>query len=150
MNEPDPEPNLRAWAEAELGRLPVPKAPTGLVPAVLEQLRNRGTRSWWVSVWWEWPVVAKVASVLLAASLMGAFVGGAFLMDQPVAAYSEQVTERLSPLAALAGIVATLWHAMVMVGMQPLVLAVILTASAGYLLCVGLGTILVRSIWKRA
>lgn len=151
--EPDPDPNLEAWADAELKRLPPVHAPRALVPSVLGLLRERAQRPWWLGVWWEWPVAAKVASVLAALLIAAAFGGGGFLLDRQVAVYSGQVTEHLSPLAGLWETLGSLWSAVVLVwrvALQPMAVIGLGVVGGLYLVCIGLGTAFVRSIWKRA
>ena len=152
VNNPDPDPNLEAWAWAELKKLPPVPAPATLLPRVLQRLEARARRYWWLRVWWDWPLAAKVASLMLGIALAGSLGGGGLLVDERVAAYAGDITERFTPLAGLWDIATALGRAAVQVWAavaQPVILTGLALGTVLYLLCLGLGTAVVRSIWKR-
>ena len=151
--ETDPnDPKLEALLGAELRKLPLLSAPVSLVPRVMAILAARHALPWWQRSWWDWPLAAKAAFLLVAIAIAGLFGGGGVLLDQGVVNYSQQVTERLGPASALwdaavglrtaAGL---LWSQ----AAQPLLVTLMIGVGLLYLICVGVGTAFVRSALKR-
>jgi hypothetical protein len=146
---PTPDPQLEAVAEAELKRLPLVPAPPAMAAGVMARLRAREQRPWWQGVWWEWPWQARVASVLLALVLAGAFGGGNVLFEDRVTTYSDEVTARFGFAGSIWTMLESLGSAVVLVWSvlgQPwlLVLGGIVAALSLAGVCFGLRLALVR------
>ncbi len=150
--DPEFDPKLEALLGAELKKLPPLSAPPSLVPRVMAFLVARQALPWWRRSWWDWPLAAKAAFLLMGIAIAGAFGSGGVLLDQGVVNYSQQVTERLAPawtlwdsalsLRTAAGL---LWDR----AAQPLLVTLLIVAGLLYLVCVGVGTAFVRSTLKR-
>jgi hypothetical protein len=154
MNPPEPEsdPNLESWADAQLKELPTLKAPAGLVPQVLQALQARTQRPWYLRVWWDWPLAAKAASLVVGVALAVAFGGGSVLLDQQVAVYSEQVTEYLSPLTGVWELLVTLANAVSLLWSYfaaPQLLVGLAVAGVFYVAFLAVGTLFIRSVYRR-
>jgi hypothetical protein len=122
------------------------------VPKVLAALSERMAVPWWQHAWWRWPAAAQAAFVAVALLVVAAFSSGGSWFDDSVTGYSQQVSERLTPLssawetlASLFGTGALLWEK----AGQPLLLHGLLVAGALYLICIGLGTMFFRVAFKR-
>ena len=149
---PDPDPNLEAWITERLKTLPSLTAPSTLVPHVLEKLQARLRQPWWLRVWWDWPLAARVASILLGFALVGVIGGGSLVLDQQVSSYTNEVTERFTPLAGLWDVATSLGRALIHVWTivaEPVVLATLMIGGVLYLLCLGIGTAIFRSVLRR-
>lgn len=150
--DPEIDPKLETLLGAELKKLPLLSAPTSLVPRVMAILATRQALPWWQRSWWDWPLAAKAAFLLIAVAIAGAFGSGGVLVDQGVVNYSQQMTERLGPAS-------TLWDTAVSLrtaaghlwaqAAQPLLVTLLIAAGMLYLICVGVGTAFVRSALKR-
>jgi hypothetical protein len=66
--------DLQRWLDAELKRLPAPRAPRTLLPRVLAATVARGPKPWYERPWLSWPMAARVASAA-AAILLAAAAG---------------------------------------------------------------------------
>lgn len=151
--KPDFDPKLESLLDAELKKLPPIAAPAALLPSVLSAIASRARLPWWQRAWWDWPLTARAASFLLALAIVGAFSGGGVVLDQGVSNYSQQVVERLGPIASLWDTVLTILNAVrslvEKIG-QPLLLHGAISIGLLYLTCLGLGTVCVRYALKRA
>ena len=150
---PAPDPKLESLLDAELKKLPPLPAPAALVPNVLARLAARSARPWWQQAWWDWPLAAQAAFLLLALGIVAAFSTGGLWLDDSVTGYSQQLAERLTPLASLWDTLAPLLNAGVLVwqqATQPPWLYGLILVGALYLACIGAGTMFVRVAWKRA
>ncbi len=151
--QPEMDPKLELLIDAELKALPPVKAPATLVPQVLALLASRAQQPWWRQVWWQWPLAAKAAYFLLALAIIGAIGDGGVMLDDGVANYSQQATERLAPVASLWDTLLTLQNAVGLLWVraaQPLLLYALILGGLLYLACLGLGTACVRYARKRA
>jgi arginine exporter protein ArgO len=86
-------------------------------------------------------------------AIAGAFSGGGVMLDNGITTYSQQVTERLAPVAGIWDTALTVISAMGLFwekAAQPFVLYALIFAGALYLTCVGLGTACVRYALKRS
>jgi len=151
--KPEFDPQLEKLIDAELKQLPPPAAPSSLLPNVMSVIAARERLPWWQRAWWDWPLTAKTAFLLLAVAIAGVFSGGGVMLDQGVSTYSQQVVERYEPVSALwnalqvlAGIVTSQTDKL---GQSFLIYAAVF-AGLLYLMCVGLGTVCVRYAMKRA
>ena len=139
---------LEARVDADLKRLPVPCAPPGLARKVLRTLEQRRLRPWWEHSWWEWPLTSKLAFLVVAVGIAGAFGGGNWLLDEGVARYSGEFTETLAPQGGVWDLCRTLWDAAGLLwqeAAQPRLLAWLLVVAALYFVCLGVGTAFVRT-----
>lgn len=151
--DPEFDPQLESQIDAELKQLPPVKAPASLAPRVLALLEQRARLPWWQRAWWDWPLAAKAAFLVLAVALAGLAGGGGVMIDQGVADYSQQVTERLTPVGSLWDSAQTLFEAAGLLWAktgQPLLVFFLIGVGALYVICLGLGTACVRYAMKRA
>ena len=151
--KPGFDPRLESLIGAELKQLPPIKAPAHFLPGVLSAIAARARLPWWQRAWWDWPLTAKAAFLLLALAIAGAFSGGGVMLDTGFSNYSQQVAERLEPASSLWNTVLTLFNAAgSLVGKigQPWLLYVAILGGVLYLTCLGLGTVCVRYALKRA
>jgi len=146
------DPKLEALMSAELKKLPPVAAPASLLPGVLSAIAARARLPWWQRAWWDWPLTAKAAFLLLALAIVGAFSGGGVMLDEGVSSYSQQVVERFGPVTSLWETVLTILNAvgslMGTIG-QPLLIYAATLIGLLYLTCLGLGTVCVRYALKR-
>lgn len=150
--EPEIDPKLDKLLDAELKKLPLIPAPSGLAPRVMAILAARQFLPWWRRSWWDWPMAAKAAFLFVAIVIAGAFGGGGVLLDQGVVDYSQQVAERLAPASTLWNTAASLRTAAGLLwdrAAQPLLVTLLIAAGLLYVVCVGVGTACVRSALKR-
>jgi hypothetical protein len=148
------DPKLEPLIDAALKELPPLSAPGTLVPGVMAILKTRLQRQpWWRQVWWDWPLPAKAAFLLLALALFGGFGRGGLILDYGVTSYSQQLFERLAPVTNLGDTLLTLFSAAGLLGQKAadlLLVYVLILAGALYLTCLLLGTACVRYALKRA
>jgi hypothetical protein len=151
--KPEFDPQLESLLGAQLKRLPPIPAPASLLPKVMSAIAARAAVPWWQRAWWDWPLTAKAAFLLMAVAIAGAFSGGGVALDDGVSHYSQQVTERLGPVKSVWDAVVTLlnvtWSLVDRIG-QPLLLHAAFGIGLLYLTCLGLGTVCVRYALKRA
>jgi hypothetical protein len=148
----DPDSNLEALVDCELKQLPLVPAPPAFAGKVLRILQERAQRPWWQGAWWEWPWAAKLAFLLLALGLAGAFSSGSVLLDESVIKYSGEVTERFAPTGGAWGALGTLWDALALLwrdAAQPRLLTWLLVVAGLYLICVAAGAAVVRTTVRR-
>lgn len=150
--EPELDPKLEALLGTELKALPLPKAPASLAPNIMAILAARARLPWWRQAWWDWPLSAKAAFVVLAITVAGAMGGGGLILGEDALGYSAEWMERFSlseglfwnfvPLADAAWLV---WEHFA----QPFLLYGAVLAGALYLMFVGVGTVCFRLTVKR-
>lgn len=150
-NEPDPQ--LAKLLHAQLRQLPDCQAPPALVPGVLEAIRARAEVPWWRQSWWHWPLTAKVAFAACALAFVGLLASGGFWLNDTVAGYSQQVSERMAPLASTWSYLPT--RDSIVASLSPYLSSPTVTYGAmiavlSYLLCVALATACFRMTFKRA
>jgi hypothetical protein len=147
------DPKLEALLNAELKKLPLVQAPPTLAANVLEKIAARARLPWWQHSWWDWPATAKAAFLLIALAIVTAISRGGVLLDQGLANYSQQVTERLSPVASVWDTTQTLINALGLLwekAAQPFLLYGLVGLGAVYLVSLGLGTVCFRYVLKRS
>lgn len=150
---PEQESRLEAALDRELKSLPPLKAPASLAPAVLAVLAARARLPWWQRAWWDWPVAAKAAFVILTLSVAGLVSGGSLFLGDNAVDYSSNLVERVSVLGLALDVAAPfiwvahlVWYKMA----QPFLLYALVGMGALYLTCVGVGTACYRYALKRA
>jgi hypothetical protein len=150
--DPDIDPQLESLIDAELKRLPPAKAPVTLAPRVMALLAARERLPWWQHAWWDWPVAAKLAFLVIGLALAGAAGRGGVILDQGIATYTQEVTGKLSMMSSLqdswqtlSGTAGLLWDK----AAQPFLLHAVIIAAALYVICLGLGTAFIRSALNR-
>jgi hypothetical protein len=151
--KPEFDPKLESLLDAELQKLPPITAPASLVPNVMAAIAARARLPWWQHAWWDWPLTAKAAFLLLALAIAGAFSGGGVILDEGVSNYSQQVVERFSPITSLWDTVVTVLNvgrSLVEKMGQSIFLYATIFIGLLYLTCLGLGTVCVRYALKRA
>ena len=149
---PEFDPKLESLLDAELKKLPPIAAPASLLPNVMSAIAARGHVPWWQRAWWDWPLTAKAAFILIALAIVGAFSGGGVMLDEGVSNYSQQVAERFGPMASLwdtALTILSVGGSLVEKIGQPLLLYGAVFIGLLYLTCLGLGTVCVRYAMKR-
>jgi hypothetical protein len=147
-----PDPQLEALIDAELRALPPVEAPSTLVPNVLQALRARASLPWWRQAWWQWPFPARAGFVTAALSALAVVTGGGWFLETGLRAYSQPAVERLGHWTTQWGQATSLQGALgwLTQGLsQPWVLAGLAIAVGLYLACLGLGTLFVRTAWRR-
>lgn len=145
------DPQLEQLLDDELKKLPAVTAPPALLRDVLAQLEARAASPWWQRAWWQWPVAAQAAFIILALALVAAVTtGGALLNDeatlwlQSLTAHASGFTSTWNTFAPLGDAGLLLWEKTA----QPLLLYGLIAAGVLYLACVGLGTMVFRVAWK--
>lgn len=149
---PEQDSKLAAALDAELKALPFAPAPAALAPAVMAMVGARMRLPWWQRAWWDWPLVAKVAFLILTVAVAGLMGGGTLLLGDNAAEYSADLVDRvtllgvlldvLAPLGAAAGLV---WQKLA----QPLMVYALAGFGVLYLMCLGMGTACYRFALKR-
>ena len=136
----------------ELRRLAPIKAPEALSLNVLAQIRASPELAWWQQSIWSWPPLARATFLFVGLSLMILVSGGGFVSPEVQWSW-EGTTEKLnafSPLwTALLGVggwLLTIWEHSI----QPWLPHIIGVAVTAYLLCLGLGTAVVRYVSRQA
>lgn len=151
--KPEPDPRLEVLLGAELRQLPPVAAPASLLPRVMSAIAARARLPWWQRAWWDWPLTAQGAFLLIALAIVGAVSGGGVMLDEGVSNYSQQVAERFGIVTSLWETVLTILNAagslLEKIG-QPLLLYAAIFVGLLYLMCLGLGTVCVRYALKRA
>lgn len=150
---PEQESKLEAALDRELKALPPLKAPVPLAPAVLAILAARAHAPWWQRAWWDWPVAAKAAFVILTLSVAGLVSGGTLFLGDNAAEYSSDLVERVSLLGLVLDVAAPFFSVAHLVWeklAQPFLLYVHVGMVALYLTCVGVGTACYRYALKQA
>jgi hypothetical protein len=144
---------LEKRLDAELKNLSPLAAPPSLIPRVLAVLQERAQKSWWQRAWWEWPLTAKLAFVVIALAIAGAFSSSGIMLGEGVTEYSQSVTEHLfnsgeegGMLDSLISVIQVLWTSLA----QPVLLYIVAGAGVLYLSCIALGTAFFRVALKRA
>ena len=102
--------------------------------------------------WWDWPVAAKAAVVVIALIVAGAFGGGSAFLGSGVSEYSADVAGRLDFSDSILGNFTPflyafhrLWEELA----QPFLLYGAIAAGAVYLMFIGVGTACFRIALKR-
>jgi|SRR5882672_4485187 len=151
--KPEFDPKLESLLHAELKKLPPVAAPASLLPSVMSAIAARARLPWWQRAWWDWPLTAKAAFLLIALAIAGAFSGGGVMLDEGVSNYSQQVVERFGPVTSLWETVLTILNVVGSLAErigQPVLLYAAIFVGLLYLMCLGLGTVCVRYAMKRA
>ena len=146
------DPKLEALLHRELKELPPLKAPSSLAPNVMAILAARSRVPWWQRAWWDWPVAAKAAFVVVALLVAGAFSGGGLFLGDGMSNYSLEVAGRfdfadsiLGNFAPLLGAFHRVWQEVA----QPFLIYGAIAAGAVYLMFIGVGTACFRFALKR-
>lgn len=150
--EPEMDPKLVSLLHRELKQLPPLKAPSSLAPGVMSILAARSRVPWWQRAWWDWPVAAKAAFVVIAIIVAGAFGGGSAFLGSGVSEYSADVAGRLDFSDSILGNFTPLLYAFHRLWeelAQPFLLYGAIAAGAVYLMFIGVGTACFRIALKR-
>ena len=76
--------DLERVVDAELKRLPLPRAPRTLLPRVLAATVRQRPSPWYARPWLSWPLAGQAASIVA----VGVVVAGAWLLAQALPAVS--------------------------------------------------------------
>lgn len=150
--EPEMDPKLEVLLHRELKDLPPLKAPSSLAPNVMAILAARVRVPWWQRAWWDWPVAAKAAFVVIALSVAGVFGGGSAVLGDGVGDYSIDLAGRLDFSESILGNFTPLayaFHRLWEELAQPFLLYAAIAAGAVYLMGIGVGTACFRLALKR-
>ena len=151
--KPELDPRLEAQLDQALKSLPPIEAPAALAPGVLAILAARARLPWWQHAWWDWPLSAKAAFLILTIAVAGLLAGGGIFFGEGPEGYSVVLLERLHPFVTLIDILAPLASAGLLVWEtigEPFLLYGALCVGALYLTCLGMGTACFRYALKRA
>jgi len=136
----------------ELRKLAPIKATESLSFNVLAQIRAGPQLAWWQQSIWSWPPLARATFLFIALSIMLLVSGGGFVASPEVQLSWDGAAERLSAfsplwtaLMAVAGWLLTVWERSILPWL-PHIIGVAVTA---YLLCLGLGTAVVRYVSRQ-
>ena len=146
---PNRDQRLEAVIQRELQSLPELAAPTTLADRVLRLIEQRARLPWYRRSWQAWPVALQAASLAVLLALFGGLcIGGWELSHAKTAALVlHRAAEWLSELNLIGNTLDVLANAALLVmkklGMG-VIIALLVMASLGYALCVGLGTVYYR------
>ena len=146
------DPKLEALLHRELKELPPLKAPSSLAPNVMAILAARSRVPWWQRAWWDWPVAAKAAFVVVALMVAGAFSGGSLFLGDGMSGYSWDVAGRFDFTDSILGNFTPLlsaFHRVWLEFAQPFLIYGAIAAGAVYLMFIGVGTACFRFALKR-
>ena len=150
--KPELDPRLAALVDAELKKLPPLAAPESLARDVMAVLAARANTPWWHRAWWDWPVAAKAAFLLVAVLLAGAFSSGGIVLDRTITGYTETISGHLEPFTTLLDTLRTLANALSLVAegfSTSTLIYTALVAAILFFVCLGMGTAWVRYALKR-
>jgi hypothetical protein len=149
---------MEEW-EKELARelegLPELEAPATLIPRVMTRLHDPAPAVWAKSPWWQWPLAARLASILAVSAVLVALAwlsesfGPLHLWHQITLAWTgmqETFSVVFDAVATAMGAGSIWWGnygQTVLLGVAALLLVT-------YLTCVAAGTALYQLAWKRA
>jgi hypothetical protein len=143
------DPQLERLVHQELRQLPLRKAPGTLAPRVLAAIQARAARPWWQQSWWHWPLLAQLALLGLALSIIAGFSGGGWFVVNQAAVYSQMAWDRVvllgDGLAPLGNAGLLLYDRF----FHPYLLYALMLAGMLYCGCLGAGTVLVRIAVRR-
>ena len=138
---------LEKIVHGELNRLAPIKAPPELSRAVLDRIRAGPPLAWWQQSIWNWPPLARGAFLFVAIMLVLCVSGGSWVVGPEVETSLQGTADKFSGLGALWSVVLaigswlmTVWQHSLQPSLPYLVGAVI----AAYVLCLALGTAVVR------
>jgi hypothetical protein len=136
----------------ELRKLAPIKAPAALSQNVLAQIRAAPSLPWWEQSIWSWPPLARATFLFIALALMLTVLGGSWVATPEVQSSFQGTAEKLSAfsalltaLSAIGGWLLTLWER----SLLPWLPYIIAVAATAYLLCLGLGTAVVRYVSRQ-
>jgi hypothetical protein len=152
----DKQPAPQDW-EAALGRalknLPERPAPDTLMPNVMARIRARAAQPWYRQSWWHWPAALRVASATVACAVLALLplAGGHFWETSASPLLNRwldvaQTVQRALVIAADAVFPAS-WS----LGPETLRWLIVfagLLLTAMYLTCIGIGTVVYRTVRK--
>ena len=138
---------MRDWAHQVLKQLPPPQTPASLTSGVFAELEARAQRPWWKRSWAEWPTLPRVAWAVLALTAMGLISEGAFWLNDRLQPYADQATTHATMFTDHAQEWIEYFSSLTPdVFGQPFLHYGLPVAAVSYLLCLGLGTALVRIV----
>ncbi len=153
LMKPELDPRLEAQLDHALKSLPPIEAPAGLAPGVLAILAARARQPWWERAWWDWPLSAKAAFLVLTVAVAGLLAGGGLFFGEGAESYGIGLLDWLHPFVTLMEILAPLASAGLLVWEtigEPFLIYGALCIGALYLTCLGMGTACFRYALKRA
>ncbi len=91
--------DLEGLADAELRRLPAPRAPRTLLPRVLAAVATWSMTPWYARAWFTWPVAGQIAATLALAA------GSALVLIRMQPVFSRTARLFGAPSSALADVI---------------------------------------------
>lgn len=139
----------------ELEALPELEAPSTLIPAVMDRITAPAPSPWYHASWWQWPLVVRAASVVLALTVLCAlgwlsgFFGDWGFGQQVIRAcvgLKDTCVVALETGERAFGLGAVFWrdHGQMILGAA----AALLLGT--YLICVAAGTALYQLAWRKS
>jgi len=153
----EPQNDLETFIHAELQRLPEMEAPAVLhrrVLAAIAEEQADAVRAWWRRAWWNWPVPARVVSLLFFLSLGGVVCVLPWTVADVVSQSSDRLGSVWESLQAGMGIAVPVITSLGALGQSmasnPWVLGGVGVAFLTYLFLVGVGTFYVQFAFLHA
>ena len=152
--KPEHDQQLEAAINRELRALPGLVAPATLANRVMRAIEQGSRLPWYRRSWQTWPVAWQAASLVALLSLFGGLCLGGWELSQAHASAQvlHRVGEWLSGLHLIGNTFNVLLSAALLVvkklGMAVIV-ACLISATLGYALCVGLGTVYFRLAFQK-
>lgn len=148
-----PDDELERLADRALRRLPGPRAPHTLLPAVMAAVRQWADRPWYSRAWFTWPLGWQVVSV---AALLVLVAGGAMVAPRVQGAASSAITavqmvfgdvpDVARPVETTASTARILWRTL----FEPLATYALVVVVLMFLACAVFGTALNHVVIERA
>ena len=128
------------------------KAPPGFSSSVLNKIREGPELAWWQQSIWCWPPLARAAFLFAALMVLLVVSGGGWFATPDAQSWSG-AADKLGEVSALGtiamtvgGWLVTLWER----SFQPWLPYLLGGAAVAYLLCLGLGTAVVRYAFRHS
>lgn len=143
---------LERLIDAQLRRLPAPRAPRSLLPRVMAAVDGPAARPWYARAWLTWPAASQAASVALLAAIVVAGVVlvptaqsalGALSLVADLRGEVDETTRQVESVATAARVV---WRAL-LAPVVPYALALMLLMCAA---CAVFGTALNHMVFGKA
>jgi hypothetical protein len=152
--DPHDESELELEIHRELKRLPDLSAPVSLIPRVKAALAERAAVRWYRRPWQNWPRAGRLASLAFLLALFAGLCLGNWhaIHNAGLAPAIQRLGELASSLGTAQNALSTVAAAGALAVRQlgaTVLLATCVAVVAGYVLCVGLGTLCVRLAFAR-
>jgi len=142
---------LENW-DKELDRalknLPEQQAPAGLVPSVMSQLNARIEEKWYRRLWWRWPLWLRAASsiLMLALAVWLPSLGSRYYETSMIPALDRGISVCKTVFGPVAGALGVIPSGFDGDACRIVLLAAGLLLLMMYLTCIGVGTLIYRTV----